>query len=290
MSDKGRIKELKNLKIYSLLSASLLLATFFIPALLAEPCSAAFILGNHITVEKAGMTWNYDEKITDNEAIFYRNLIDRETGNNDNFVNAWEILKMEVFLEDKMEKAIEEEPNVRLNSTSDTVELRDVEFWISKDALGRTEKNSSITNRASVTYGFKKEAGPRTEIWLMNTPNSSVTITLPQGLDAELTEGLDNKSLGFENNRTLLRGNFGPENNITLWLSENESFKTEPLDMEINRDKSAKNKSVENKSMEKKSGTGVNRNLNSGGKAEISQITEFFKDVFKKINRNLNGT
>ncbi|TFH03556.1 MAG: hypothetical protein E4H06_04355, partial [Methanosarcina sp.] len=81
------------MKLYPLLLASFLLATFLIPALLAEPCSAAFISGNNITLERGEIIWNYDEKITDNEAIFFRNLIDRETGNNDNFVNAWEILK-----------------------------------------------------------------------------------------------------------------------------------------------------------------------------------------------------
>ncbi|TFH03671.1 MAG: hypothetical protein E4H06_04120 [Methanosarcina sp.] len=240
-------------------------------------------------MERGEITWNYDEKITDNEAIFFRNLIDRETGNNDNFVNAWEILKMEVLLGDKMEKTIEEEPDVKLNSASDTVELRDVEFWISKEALGRTEKNSSITNRASVTYSFKEEAGPGTDIWLMGTPNSSVTITLPQGLDAELTEGLDNKSLEFENNRTLLRGNFGPEKNITIWLSENESLKAELLAMEMNRDKSAENKSAENKSVENESGAGVNKTLTAGEKAEVSQPSGFFKNILKKINRSLNG-
>lgn len=272
------------MKLHHLLLTSLLLATFLTPALLAEPCSAAFIPGNDITVERDGMTWNYDEKVTDNEAIFFRNLIDREAGNNDGFVNAWEILKMEVLLGDKMEKSIEEESDVRLNATSDTVELRDVEFRISKDALGRTEKNSSITNLASVTYGFKEETGPGTDIWLMGTPNSSVTVTLPQGLDAELTEGLDNESSEFKNNRTILRGNFGPEKNITLWLSENESFKAELMYMEINRDQSAENKSVENESE-----AGENRTLTAGEKAEASNPSWFFKNVLAKINRNLTG-
>ena len=46
------------------------------PAFLAEPCSAAFIPGNNITLERNGMTWEYEEQITDNEAIFFRNFID----------------------------------------------------------------------------------------------------------------------------------------------------------------------------------------------------------------------
>ncbi|AKB73383.1 hypothetical protein MSLAZ_0122 [Methanosarcina lacustris Z-7289] len=271
------------MKLYPLLLASLLLATFFIPALLADPCSAAFIPGNNITVERNGMTWNYDEKITDTEAIFFRNLIDKDTGNNDGFVNAWEILKMEVLLGDKMEKSIEEKSDVKLNATSDPVEIKDVEFWISKDALGRTEKSSAITNGASVTYSFKEEVSPGTDIWLMGTPNSSVTITLPLGLDAEVTEGLDNKSLVFENNRTLLRGNFCPEKNITLSLSENESLKAELLAMELNRDKSAETKSVN------ESGAGENEAPTAGEKAEVSQSSGVFKYLLNKINQSLNG-
>jgi len=233
-------------------------------------------------VERDEMTWNYDEKITDTEAIFFRNLIDRDTGNNDGFVNAWEILKMEVLLGDKMEKSIEEKPDVKLNATSDPVELKDVEFWISKNTLGRTEKSSSITNRASVTYSFKEEVSAGTDIWLMGTPNSSVTMTLPQGLDVELTEGLDNKSLVLENNRTLLRGNFGSEKNITLWLSENES-QAKLLNMEMNEDKIAENKSV------KESGAGENEAQTAGEKAEVSQPSGVFKNILNKINRSLNG-
>ena len=74
-------------------------------------------------------------------------------------------------------------------STSEPVKVKDVEFWLSKEALGKTEKNSSITNSASVSYSFEKEVEQGTDIWLMGTPNSSVTITLPAGLDVERTKG-----------------------------------------------------------------------------------------------------
>ncbi|WP_048179051.1 hypothetical protein [Methanosarcina siciliae] len=263
------------MKLYPLLSASLLLATFLIPSLLAEPCSAAFIPGNNITVERDGMTWNYDEKITDEEAVFFRNLIDIETGEGDGFVNAWEILKMEVILNGKMKKSLEEEPDVKLNSSSEPVELKDVEFWISKEALGRTGKKSAITNSASVTYSFKEEAGPGTDIWLMGTPDSSVTIILPPGFDVELTEGLENKSLEFKTNRALLKGNFGSEKNITILLSENETFKAELQNMETNKDKSPENGSEEN----------VTRT--AGENTEAGQVAGFFRNILKEINRNL---
>jgi hypothetical protein len=263
---------LKFLKLYSLFLASLLLATLLTPALLADPCAAAFVPGNNITIERSGMTWSYDEKTTDNDAVLFRSIVDGETGNKNGFVNAWEILKMEVLLSDKMRKSIEEEPDVKLNSTPETVEIKDVEFWIPEEALGRTDKNLSITNRAVVTYSFNEEAGPGTEIWLMGTPDSSVTITLPPGLDAELTEGLDNKKPGFENNCTVLKGNFSSDKNITLLLSENESFKAELQDMETNKNKSAENGSI----------TGENSTQNEV-KAESGNLTGYLKNVLKKF-------
>lgn len=262
---------MKFLKLYSFFLVSLLLATILIPALLANPCAAAFIPGNNITIERNGMTWSYDEKTTDDDVVFLRSIIDGETGNKNGFVNAWEILKMEVLLSDKMKKSIEKEPDVKINSTPEAVELKDIEFWIPEEALGRTDKNLSIITRATVTYSFKEEIGPGTEIWMLGTPDSSVTITLPPGLDAELTEGLDNKSLGFENNRTVLKGKFSSDKNITLWLSENESFKAKDMAAE-------KNKSAENRSVTKENNTN-----NTGVKAESGNLVEHLENILKKL-------
>jgi hypothetical protein len=265
------------LKLYPLLLASLLLTALFIPALLAEPCAAAFVPGNNVTLERNGMTWDYDEKTTDNDAIIFRSIIDGEAGDKNGFVNSWEILKMEVILRDRMKKAIEEEPDVKLNSTSDTVELKDVEFCIPEEAIGRINKSSSITSYASVTYSFKEEAGPGTSIWLMGTPDSAVTITLPPGFDTRLTEGLNNKSIGFENNLTVLRGNFSHEKNITVWLSENETLKAKLQDTNMSKEKSVENESDK----------GENKKLNSGVNSKIGQSFEFLKNILREINQSL---
>lgn len=262
------------MKLYFPLLASVLLATLFSPALFAEPCAAAFIPGNNITLERDGMTWDYDEQVTENDAIFFRVLID-ETGNYNGFVNAWEILKMEVLLSDKMRKAIEEESDVKLNETSDTVEVEDIEFFIPKEALGRTDKSSVITNCASVAYSFKEEAGAGTTVWLAGTPDSHVTIILPEGLDAELTEGLDNKKYGFENNRTVLRGNFSSEKNIILQLSKNESSEVGLSDMEVSGDKIKENVSE----------AGENTTPGLGKNTEIRQLSEFLKNITGKISQ-----
>lgn len=268
------------LKLYNLLLTGFLLTILLMPFFQAEPCTAAFITSNNVTLERGGMTWKYEEQITGREAILFRNLIDLQTGNDDNFVNAWEILKAEKVFRDRMKEAVKtkpevklNKPEVKLNGTSEPVKVTDVDFWLSKEALGKTEKNSSITNSASVSYIFEKEMGQGADIWLMGTPNSSVTITLPVGFDVERTEGLDNKSQEFGNNHTVLKGSFAPEKNITLWISENKSFKAEFQD----REGKAGN-AVENKSREL-----GNKTLSAEERAETGESSGFFKNVLTQL-------
>ncbi|MGA9187758.1 MAG: hypothetical protein WB014_04140 [Methanosarcina sp.] len=233
------------MKLYNLLLTWFLLITLLTPALLAEPCTAAFIPTNNITLERGGMTWEYEEQITDNESVIFRDFIDLQAGNGDNFVNAWEILKAETVLRNRMEKAIETKPDVKLNGTLEAIKVTDIDFWISKEALGKTKKSSAITNHATVTYNFEKEASQETEIWFMGTPNSNLTIRLPQGFDAEIIEGLNGKNPGFENNLTMLKGSFDSSGNITLWLSENESSGGELQEITENTEKAVENESKE---------------------------------------------
>ena len=254
-----------------------LLSAFFIAAVLSVTlfsgsCAASFVCSNNITLENDGMSWDYEECITDMESIFFRELIDREAGNNDSFVNAWEIRNMELELRDRLEKSIEKKPDVKLDGSSKTVKVQNVEFWLSDKALGTVYKRAPITNTASVSYSFEaglkseaeegkevekedkgeeegkgeekeastetgtetgsemgNETGYETTIWLLGTPESGVTIILPPGYDANRTEGLEDKSEEFENSRMVLKGSFGSEGEITLWLSENESYERAAL-------------------------------------------------------------
>ncbi|ALK06579.1 hypothetical protein SAMN02910340_02408 [Methanosarcina thermophila] len=207
--------------IFSL--TAFLLISSLISAFLAEPCAAALASSNNITLERNGMTWEYHEQIAGNKAILFRNFIDMQAGNNDNFVNAWEIQKAENILRNRAREVLKTKPDVKLNDSSELVKVTDVDFWLSEEALGKVEKNSSITNSALVSYTFEKEVGEGTRVWFMGAPNSSVTITLPAGLKVERIEGLDNKSQNFENNLTVLRGNFSSQKNITLWILDESS-------------------------------------------------------------------
>lgn len=213
---------MKALRAYILSLTAFLLISSFISAFLAEPC-AALVPSNNITLERNGMTWEYHEQITGNKAILFRNFIDTQAGDDDNFVNAWEIQKAENILRNRTRESLKTKPDVKLNNSSELVKVTDVDFWLSEEALGKVEKNSSITNSALVSYIFEKEVGEGTSVWFMGTPNSSVTITLPADLKVEKTDGLDNKSQDFENNHTVLKGNFSPQKNITLWISDESS-------------------------------------------------------------------
>lgn len=236
------------MKLQHLLSACSL-ATLLMLALFPGPCTAAFIPGNNITLESKGMIWGYEEYISGPEAVFFRKVVDLEAGNNDSFVNAWELRNIELELREKMEESIEEKPDVKLNGSSKAVRVKDVEFWLSQEGLGRVHKSSSIKNTANVTYSFEKEIGENTSLWFLGTPESEVTITLPRGFDPKKTSGMDNQSVAYENSLAVLKGKFGSEGEITLWLSENESCKAvcpyaESAESAENESKASENKTL----------------------------------------------
>lgn len=248
------------------------LVTLLFP-MFVEPCSAAFSPGNNITLERNGMVWEYKEGASDKESFIFREFVDAKTGNNDNFVNAWEILKAEMFLREKMRESIVNEPDVKLNKSAEGVKVENIDFGIPEEALGKTEKNVSIVNSAKVNYSFEKELDSGTEIWFMGTPESDVSITLPLGFDSSRTEGLNNKKIKFENNVTVLKGNFSPEKNITIWLSENKSFKADLQSIKEKEEKSKENMSV---SREKETG-------NAQYILEIRESLGFLKGIFTHL-------
>lgn len=263
------------LKAYNLFLTGFLLITFFImPVFLADPCSASFVPSNNITIEKNGMTWEYQEQVTGNESIIFRNLIDVQEGNRDNFVNAWEILKAETFLRNQTKETLRAKTEVKLNGTSEPVKVSNVDFLLSKEALGNTSKNSSITNSASVSYIFEKKIDQGTSIWFMGTPNSNVTITLPSDFSVAKTEGLNNKSQGSDGNLTVLKGTFDPKENITIWVSENKSSKAE---IQKNNETIGQNVTKEGTKKE-------NKIIAAGDYVEIrSFLGQFTDNIFKDI-------
>lgn len=256
------------------LTGFLLIAFFIMPVFLANLCFASFVPSNNITIEKTGMTWEYQEQVTGNESIVFRNLIDMQEGNHDNFVNAWEILKAETFLRNKTEESVKTKSDVKLNGSSEPVKVSNVDFLLSKEALGNTSKNSSITNSASVSYIFEKEIGQGASIWFMGIPNSNVTITLPSDFSVAKIEGLNNKSQRSDGNLTVLKGTFDPNENITIWVSENKSSKAE-----LQKNNGTIEQTVTNENTKKE-----NKTIAAGDYVEIRSFLGYLTDnIFKDI-------
>jgi hypothetical protein len=238
---------MKIMKADSLFLTVFVLISLFLPIFLVEPSAAAVIPLNNITIEKSGMTWEYKEQAEDNEAISFRKFVDTQTGNNNSFVNAWEILKAEKTLRAKMEEVLRTKPDVKLNQSSCPVKYRDIDFSIPEEALGITEKNSTINNSARVTYVFERELGEATDILFMGTPDSNLTISLPSGFDVKGTQGLEDKKLEFENSHAILKGSFDHGGNVTLWLLKNESVKADFQNTKVKIETESKAKGIRDK-------------------------------------------
>ncbi|MDD4748419.1 MAG: hypothetical protein PHD26_00470 [Methanosarcinaceae archaeon] len=203
---------------------TLLLAVSLI-LLLSETGAAAFSYTNNITLNAENASWEYKEYVTNMEASFSRQLIDSQTGNNDNFVNVWELLDMERRFEAKLQKSLEKNPDLKLNNSSEPATVSDLEYHFSEKSLGNVFKKTALENRAQVSYKLKKGAlTSGTELWLRGTPESKVRVTLPPGLEVNGSEGLKDRRLAFINERAVLKGRFGAAGEITLRLSENKTY------------------------------------------------------------------
>lgn len=222
----GKEKELRTLN-----PRNFLLAAFLI-LLLSGTGAAAFSYSNSITLNSGGATWEYKEYVTGSEASFSRQLIDNQAGNNDSFVNVWELIGMERKFGERLRESIEKKPDIKLNNSSETVKVLDVEYRFSEDSLGNVFKTTAFKNHARATYSIDKGAlTSGTEAWFRGTPKSKVTFTLPPGLDVNGTEGLENNSVSFVKGRAVLKGKFDEKGEITLRLSENKSFNPKPVEV-----------------------------------------------------------
>lgn len=193
--------------------------------LLSGTGAAAFSYSNSITLNPGNASWEYKEYVTDREASFSRQLIDNQVGNNDSFVNVWELISMERKFGERLRESIEKKPDIRFNNSSKTVKIQDVEYSFSEDSLGNVFKTTALKNHARATYSIDKGAlGPGTEAWFSGTPKSNVTVTLPPGLDVNETEGLENSTVSFVKDRAVFKGRFDEKGELTLRFTENKSF------------------------------------------------------------------
>lgn len=203
------------------------LLAFFVIALTAGAGEAGNLWVNNITVNEYDMTWSYQETYTGADSIAFRMNIDTGFGDNNSFVNAWELLQADKELRKEFKSSIEKEQDVRINNETSGIYLIDVDAALSPDIIGKTHLNDTIVNRYITTYRFDNGILNAGSIWFLGQAKTPVTIVMPQGVDVVNISGMDNVTIniidhaeisGFFKEITKERGE------ISLTLSRNASF------------------------------------------------------------------
>ncbi len=200
-------------------------------SIIAAPAGAESLWVNNISVSEYSISWNYTEIFTDVDSIAYRIGIDREFGNNDSFVNSWEVLKTDKELRKKFRESIDKEFDVRINNRTEGIELIDLDATMSADLIGKTHSFDAIVNRYSVSYTLKDGIYNASSIWFLGQANTPVTIVMPAGINITNINGMENIS-EITTDHTEISGIFKPidteRGEITLDLAWNIPVKNEP--------------------------------------------------------------
>ncbi|MCX9025471.1 MAG: hypothetical protein OIN85_05175 [Candidatus Methanoperedens sp.] len=147
---------------------------------------------NSITVGEHDMTWDYTESFSGNDSIMFRVYIDREFGNDDGFVNAWELLNADKEIRMQFQSSIDKEFDVRINNESTGIQVADIESTLSPGIIGNIHSADAVVNKYNVSYSWKDSIFNASSIWFLGQSNSPVTIFLPPGMDVVNTSGINN--------------------------------------------------------------------------------------------------
>jgi hypothetical protein len=183
---------------------------------------------NTISVNDTGMTWNYNETITGMEAIIYRINLDRELGDNDSFINAWELLNADKEIRKTLRSSIDNEQDVKINNETSGVAVVEVYSTLSPEIIGKTNSSETITNEYSVSYRFKESILNAKSIWFLGQAKSPVTFIMPVGVDVVNANGIDNFKKNITDHEEIM-GSFKDLNKdrgeIILYLAKNASYR-----------------------------------------------------------------
>lgn len=216
------------------------LAAFFLITMTIGGVGGSTNWVNNITVNELGMTWSYNETFSGADSIVFRMNIDSGFGDNDSFVNAWEVLLADKELRKEFRTSIEKEQDVRINNETHGISLIDVDAALSPEIIGKTHIFDMIVNKYITTYRFDNSILNASSIWFMGQAKTPVTIVMPRGVDVVNISGMDNITInstdhaevsGFFKEISKDRGE------ITLTLSRNVTF----MKKEINDTSNATN-------------------------------------------------
>lgn len=200
------------------------LSTSAIMAFVVLPAAASYSWENNITVSMDSMTWEYLEQYSGPESVFFKSAIDSELGNNDGFVAAWEILKIDTVSRKNLHQSISGKMDVKINDSSAHVSLSGVGCDMSGELLGSVSKQEQVSNIYRVRYDLKEpliEQGSR--IWFQGEPDTPVVISMPEGIDILSVEGMDNATISMQGHVANVRGNFGFTGEAVVVFRENST-------------------------------------------------------------------
>ncbi len=182
---------------------------------------------NNITISEYNITWGYTETFTDLESKNYRINIDSKLGNNDSFINAWELLKADKEEREKITSKIEKEPILEIDNGTTGVELIDIDSLLSQTIIGKTNVNDTIDNIFNIRYGLKVSIFNSSSIRFIGKPVSQITILFPEGIDITNISGMDNETENIDT-ITRIEGYFSSKpkerGEISVNFKKNESY------------------------------------------------------------------
>lgn len=183
---------------------------------------------NTISVNDTGMTWNYNETFTGMDAIVYRINLDRDIGDNDSFISAWELLKADKETRKTFRSSINNEQDVRINNQTSGVEVVEVYSTLSPEIIGKTHSSETVADKYSVSYRFKESILNAESIWFLGQAKSPVTFIMPVGVDVINASGMSNFKKNITDHEEIT-GSFKAINKdrgeIILYLAKNASYR-----------------------------------------------------------------
>lgn len=185
-------------------------------AMVSTPTSA-FEWTNIITLEEDGMSWTYEEKYAGEDAELFRSFVDEKIGNDDGYVTAWELMKVDHRTRTRLQNSLDKQIDVVFDNTAKNVSVSSVDATISREGLGDIGKSEDITNMYFVNYKFEQdffETG--TSVSFDGEANTDIIITMPEGIEVIATEGIESRFIETIENRTIISGHIGTVEYITV--------------------------------------------------------------------------
>jgi hypothetical protein len=202
---------------------------------------------NNITINEFNISWSYTQIFSGFDSIDYKIGIDSGLGNNDSFINAWELLKADKEIRKSLKSSKINEFDIKINNETSGIELIDIDSSLSQATIGKISTTDTIINKFNVTYRLKESIFNDSSIWFLGEPDSPVTLILPAGIDVKEVTGMNNSSINIVNN-TEITGFFKEisqgRGEITLDIEKNASYVAEERGIMANNTSIGKDENI----------------------------------------------